>query len=718
MRGINIDLIKHDPYLYIDNDGNLQLLVPLTTGDSISLDNTCKTGTNTAQFFQPNGALNSLQQFEFYCLLKHKQMGSFFGDALKYQKWLLQINSYKKLLKRLNNETMVTQTGLYPEYPPGVINALDEKCQNAKAILLSPATKHNYLRFHHYQCSFNRTISDTFSCKLKSALSAIDYSQSPQAQLATITKIKNTVMDNITQQLPLNQDNSITTLFDYVDFMINMLIMSIQHHTEEIIPLKRTTQDTRTALAWDDQTEVTISEAVNCLLSSLDIEYIFWMRHSNPFQHLIARLAEKELSKSEHKKCTEQLSIVIQFYIGLVNIYCYEHSIINATTNFGELIESNRLLCDDLISTIKTSIIHSDNTENAIIDFINKHKHEFKLSHHISKKDIVAISERFVRDYISISQSLHFDEFLFFTPQHKGNFITYRGVICMTLSDFTYYQSRKIYREVYEIEKSLPNYLSLAPDQQEQQLKPQRIEPLKLLYDYFEYAVYLIQTQFYNSNEMLGYFLSRIDHNDYQVYIPYTLGVIDLIVRSSEQLFSLLSVLSAQQRQQLIPLISVILQKHLTTAHTISQFNNNFPTHINTLLQLLKNQFEFIVKQLNDLHILLMVLDIEQISFLLEHIDIHKLINNVHILATMLDTLGNTKQALVLKAIGDLNPYIKNQVDFDALQKYLPKTDYHQLSRHLSLFEKPNILKRKSHQTEFNDYVPDYRKRSRNSGMM
>lgn len=713
MRDISIHLIKHDPYLYIDSNNNLQLFVPVTNGDSIGLDNTCKSGVNTAEFFKQKGALKSLQQFELYCLIKYNQKNSF-NDATKYQKWYWQIDSYKILLKRLCDETAVTQTSQHPEYPPAVINALRQPRQNAKAILLSPPARDNYLRFRHYQCSLERTDETTFSSKLKSALTCIDYSQSPQAQHATVAKVKNTTMDYITQQIPLNQDGTITTSFDYVDFMLNLLIMSIQHHTEEIMPLKRSTQDTRTILAWSGETTVTISEAVNCLLSSLEIEYIFWMRHSNPLQHLIARLSEKELSKSEHNKCTEQLNIVLQFYIGLINIYCYENKMIHVTTDFGKIIESDNTLSDALVSIIKISILHSDNTEAAIINFLNNYKRQFKLNHHISQNDASTISTRFIRDYISISNAPHFDEFLFFMPQHFGNFITYRGRICLTLDYFTYYQSEHLYHEIYVNEGYLPNYLAVAEGQQTRQLKPQLFEPLQLSYDDFRLAIYLIQIHFDNSLEIFEYFLGQMNPEYYSHCIPHAIAIIDLIIESSDQLLSLLSTLSEPQRQEIFPLLSVIFQKHIITVNTISQFNKKFPTQINTILDSLKDYLPSIVKGLNDLRSLLATLTVEQIHFLLTHINIHTFIDRACTLATILDVLPKEKQRLVLNAIGDLNRYIMNQTDLEVIEKHLPQDSYH----HFDFFRQPNKHKRTSHQAEFNDNAVEYQKRSYNSSMI
>lgn len=132
----------------------------------------------------------------------------------------------------------------------------------------------------------------------------------------------------------------------------------------------------------------------------------------------------------------ERLSMMTQFYLGVLNIHCRAKGI--SRKNFGQILDNNAALSQALVDTVSSALTHGHDVEHAIITFINAHKKaaEFNLSDDLSPADKEAIQQKFEitwRTVTATKENPHMDDFMLLDTEARGEndkFFTQKGLIC------------------------------------------------------------------------------------------------------------------------------------------------------------------------------------------------------------------------------------------------------------------------------------------------
>ena len=132
----------------------------------------------------------------------------------------------------------------------------------------------------------------------------------------------------------------------------------------------------------------------------------------------------------------ERLSMMTQFYLGVLNIHCRAKGI--SRKNFGQILDNNAALSQALVDTVSSALTHGHDVEHAIITFINAHKKatECNLSDDLSPADKEAIQQKFEitwRTVTATKENPHMDDFMLLDTEASGEndkFFTQKGLIC------------------------------------------------------------------------------------------------------------------------------------------------------------------------------------------------------------------------------------------------------------------------------------------------
>jgi hypothetical protein len=135
-------------YIYINADNNLvHLMVPIVSGTSIGLDNTCKAALSLQDFFGKSGrekevnALDELNRYKKALILDLELIKNTKASPIKQkdidsikqakEERLDQINQYIKALEKLKiNQELNKLKGKHPTYPIPVELLMESKESN------------------------------------------------------------------------------------------------------------------------------------------------------------------------------------------------------------------------------------------------------------------------------------------------------------------------------------------------------------------------------------------------------------------------------------------------------------------------------------------------------------------------------------------------------------------------------------------------------------
>jgi hypothetical protein len=115
-------------------------------------------------------------------------------------------------------------------------------------------------------------------------------------------------------------------------------------------------------------------------------------------------------------------------------VFCASNRL--STANFGEVLDQSEDLSQKVAARIVSIQSVGGSIENTLLDFINEHQAEFKLTQPLTSNDIDAIKKRFTEDYAEIKDSPHFDEFMLLDKSNPGLFVEHQGSIAIDFSEF------------------------------------------------------------------------------------------------------------------------------------------------------------------------------------------------------------------------------------------------------------------------------------------
>lgn len=136
---------------------------------------------------------------------------------------------------------------------------------------------------------------------------------------------------------------------------------------------------------------------------------------------------------------TERLSILTQFFLANLNVYCKAKRI--SMQNFGIIFDALPDLSNDLVHLISMALISGEDIERTICNFCNVNTDKFDLSRAINAEDLIVIRQKFERTYRTVTatnENPHMDDFMILDRDATGEtakFVTHQGAICINFAE-------------------------------------------------------------------------------------------------------------------------------------------------------------------------------------------------------------------------------------------------------------------------------------------
>jgi hypothetical protein len=397
-------------YLHINPATNrVHLLVPFIAGLDVSTDNTCKSDLELKAFFD-GGAFNELESYrstlEFHISLLEE------GDT--------HYNAKKERLDQIN-QYLEAVVGMRDSYKT-VVNTFLARPSNLYSIQLRPQTQDPYSRVVNPVFTINRDndsqgapLSPLYN-KMHEVFPGLALGKpDPREQL--ITAVLNILPPKASFE---NIQNVLAAQCGVPDGFFKKRFERRQEQTVDMAYVNRFMQ-------FDEHT--TSREYIKALLG-LCAPNLQNTLQGSPFY------LESSADPSEK---AERLSILTQFYLGSLNVYCRAKSI--SDKNFGMILDGSPGLSHELVDIVAFALSRGEEVEPAIVAFFNHHQHEFKLSRELTAQDKDAIIQKFENTYRTVTatkENPHMDDCMFLDTEAQGEndiFITNKGLICTDASN-------------------------------------------------------------------------------------------------------------------------------------------------------------------------------------------------------------------------------------------------------------------------------------------
>ncbi|WP_193392714.1 hypothetical protein, partial [Legionella santicrucis] len=401
-------------YLYINRKTNtVHVLMPVVSGIQIGLDNTCKSVSSLQEFFGKSRAVHQRAiQDELSAYKKALELDiSLIAEEseLKTQKQerLSQIQQYIATIDTvLNTPVLDTLSLAFPEYPALLQAIMKEEDVNFHSMVLRPKEMDGFLRFVNPVFSVRRDDTGAFYNTLSEAYQGVT------ELLNAKTRFINSLLE-----LPEAQGNDVEALQRLLkEQTFNQFKVDVDfYHTKNNAEVTKVLLDEY--IGSDVENPSTAHEYIGMLLEVCAKE-LFNNLPDSPFYL---------------RKNAEELSIITQFFLAHVNIYCYANQL--STVNFGKILDDTAELSRE-VAGIVLSITKGDSIEDALLDFVNKNSPSFGLSRELAPADWADIKKRFTQNYAQIKESPHFDEFALLDDSKPEPFINHQGSICLNFAEF------------------------------------------------------------------------------------------------------------------------------------------------------------------------------------------------------------------------------------------------------------------------------------------
>lgn len=405
-------------YIHINPATNrAHLLVPFIAGMDVSTDNTCKSGVELRAFFE-GAAFNELESYkstlEFHLSLLEEN-NPHYGEK---KERLDQINRYL--------EAVVSMRDSYKT----IVTSFLSKSSNLYSVQLRPSVQDPMSRVVNPVFTINRennsrgTPLSLLYNKMHEVFPGLVLGkQDPRTDLInSILKIlpKNATFDEIKHVLKLQ----CTEQFK-IDIDVESWIRPIPGKKGIKEPINKA--DIDAFMGFSDN--ASSKDYIDALLG-ICAPNLWKMITGSPFYLGI-------YDNTAHR--TESFSLMTQFYLGVLNVYCRAKDISNK--NFGVILDDSSSLSQELVEIIVVALSRGEEVEPTVIAFFNRHKNEFKLSRELNTQDIDAIIQKFEATYRTVTatnENPHMDDFMFLDTDAQGEhdiFITNKGLICTDASN-------------------------------------------------------------------------------------------------------------------------------------------------------------------------------------------------------------------------------------------------------------------------------------------
>lgn len=401
-------------YIYVNPvTNNVHLLVPFVAGQDVSTDNTCRSKTELKAFFS-GGAYGELEVYksvlEFHILLLEERD---------------QRCSTKK--ERLNQVNIYLETvfDMQSNYESKASDLLSKPC-NLYSMQLRPRKQDSLSRVVNPVFTINRgnnlgtggPLSPLYHAMHEAFPKLILKKPDPRTQLVNST-LKDLPQNASFENIQLALTNRCQTLFG-VTVNFKHYIESKPGGASENQTVDKAHVDSIMGFEGDATTEQYIDALLGFCASNL------WETFTGSPFYLDKYKAGPEQA--------ERLSMMTQFYLGVLNIYCRARGI--SDENFGQILDNNAALSEALVDSVSQALTQGREVEHAIVDFVNTNKNIFKLSSYLTPTDTDKIQHKFEITYRTVTatkENPHMDDFMILDIEARGEknvFFTQNGLIC------------------------------------------------------------------------------------------------------------------------------------------------------------------------------------------------------------------------------------------------------------------------------------------------
>ena len=415
-------------YIHINPATNrVHLLVPVVSGQEISTDNTCHATTELKDFFD-GGALRELNAYK---------------SALEFDIGLLEEGN----LQRVAKEERLAQIEAYI----GAVSAMQQSYGDAMtAILARPSNLYSIQLRPREQDSQSRVVNPVFNINrgndargtpLSPLFNAM-YALFPNVVIGAIdpkTRLIQAVL-SVLPPSPTFQDiqrvltEQCQTLFGItVDF--NHHFKRINERVEKH-PVDKAYIDGLMRYGGGTSPEEYVDALLHFCAENL------WIQIPTPPFYKVSNIAEG-LTLGEKRNAiterTERLSILTQFFLANMNVYCRAKGI--SIQNVGVILDKSPDLSNELTAIVYMALGAGVSVENSVCDFFNAHTAEFGLSRSLNRQDATAIQQKFERTYQTVTatkENSHMDDFMILDCEATGEtaqFVTHQGAICVDFAE-------------------------------------------------------------------------------------------------------------------------------------------------------------------------------------------------------------------------------------------------------------------------------------------
>lgn len=405
-------------YIFINPDTNkVHLLVPVVSGQEISTDNTCKSTAALREFFD-GGAERALNA--------HK-------NALEFYIALLEDNHPL----RADKEARLAQIKTYIKAIPAMrfrysdaITALMKKPSNLYSVQLRPRIQDPASNVVNPAFTVNRQ-NNTDGTPLSALYNAM-HNSFPGIKIKTTKhNPRDKLVNAVLSALPaMPEFEDIQRILGERCLALFGLSIDFTQRADGT-PVSKKTIATLMGYHGDEiPKDTTPQDYVDILLGACAQD--IWGTIPTPPFYSIPMATPMD-------KRTEQLSILTQFFLAILTIYCKAKDI--SDQNFGMIMDNSPVLSHDLVRVVSRALSAGDDVESKIYDFCNTHAAEFGLSRSLNAEDLTAIRQKFERTYHTITatkENPHMDDFMILdtaSTQESAKFVTHQGSICVNFAE-------------------------------------------------------------------------------------------------------------------------------------------------------------------------------------------------------------------------------------------------------------------------------------------
>ena len=322
-------------YITINQETNqVHLMVPVVSGQEISTDNTCKATVALREFFD-GGALRELNAYK---------------DALVFDILLLEEENPQRIAK----EARLAQIGAYLE----AVQAMQYSHGDAMTALMTrPSNLYSIQLRPRVQDSLSKVVNPAFNIERKN-----DARGNPQSAMYNAMQVgypsimigqpdpRARVTSAILSALPAS--SSFTDIQRVLTEQFHQWLGLEIDFTQQTNSTPVTKDAIDALMGFDEDSPATPQDYVDALLGVCAPD-VWESIPTPPFYSIPAGTAVDER--------TERLSILTQFFLGIVNVYCKARGI--SVQNFGAVLDASNDLSTELVRVVSEVLSRGDEVE-------------------------------------------------------------------------------------------------------------------------------------------------------------------------------------------------------------------------------------------------------------------------------------------------------------------------------------------------------------------